>query len=257
MDKWNQAERYIHITELIHEHKSVQIEKLAFDMGVSENTIRRDLTALAEQGILTRTKGGAMVNHLDNESRPFSVRGRRNYPGKQHIAQRAVEMIEDGDTIIIDSGTTTLEIARRLVTRSHITVVTNSLAVADILSPAGDITTILCGGIIHSASRSLIGMTAEEFFRSTVKADKCFLSAKAVSDEGIIYEQNMFEPPVKLAMIGASTTCILLADMTKMGTSSLVPLGDFSPIHCLISDGTPSPAMYKHLSAHSVEIIRV
>lgn len=247
MEKQLQSERWLLIMDIIRTEKTVRVEDLSNRLNVSENTIRRDLNMLAHKGMVERTKGGALSRMEGISEKSFSSREARNRDGKELIAEKAAEMIKKGDTVILDGGTTAVRLAERIAEMEHITVLTNSIDVAAILSEAQGITLVLSGGIYNSDSRTLTGLPAEKFFKD-VNADKLFLAVTGISPEQGLSDQNMFETQVKLVMLDKAAEVIVLADKSKFGRSAFSPICDFSQVDKIICDTLPeniSPSSFK------------
>lgn len=235
MSKPIQAQRHVAIVDMVTADRVVRVEDLAEGLGVSENTIRRDLAILEQEGRVRRTKGGAVLNDTDRVSGAFTRRLSAHRERKTRIAHAAFAYIDEGATIILDAGTTTYELALLLHDRCHLTVVTNSVAVADALDDAEGITVVVSGGILHRPSRALIGPPAESFF-ADVHADAVFLAPAGVSAEVGLTDHNMHETPVKQRMLAAAGRVIVLADSGKLGRSALSLITPIVPEHTVITD---------------------
>lgn len=253
-DKPLQPERLQKIEDLLKERGTVKVSELSALCGVSENTIRRDLMELEEGGVCFRTKGGAGLLKGGGSSLPFSQRIERNRGAKRLIARRAAEEVNSGETIIIDSGTTGMELALEMINKSHVTVITTSLDAAGILAGIPDLTLILPGGIVHETSRSLTGMPAEEFF-SRIHADTLFLSVKAVSLEDGLTDHTIEEAAVKRRMIQRAERVIVLADHTKLAKTALSRIADSDAMDLIITDGEADPVFLDALRDRGIKVI--
>lgn len=253
-----QVERQLVIHSLIKENQTVRVDELARRLDVSANTIRRDLNMLEKQGVLKRTQGGAvLLNEMHPPVRqPFDLRSRSNLTEKQLIGQYATRFIKPGSTIILDAGTTTQQLANSLRGIEHITVATNSLEVGHSLMAESEVTVILSGGILLGASRSMIGLPAENFF-SQIHAEQLFLAARGVSIEKGLTNANMYETPVKQKMIQVAKEVILLVDHDKFGK---VALSQFAPLNCvhkLITDSKAPRDMLAYIESLGTEVFIV
>jgi DeoR/GlpR family transcriptional regulator of sugar metabolism len=253
MDKKNQSERWLLIMDIIRAEQSVRVEDLATRLNVSENTIRRDLNMLARKEMLQRTQGGAVSATEGLSERTFNERRDKNSHGKEKIAEKAATFIQTGETIILDGGTTALYLAEILCEMEHITVLTNSLDVANILIDAKGITVVLSGGILNSDSRTMTGLPAEKFF-SGINADKLFLAVTALSPEHGFSDQNMFETPVKIKMIERAKEVIVLADYSKFNKKAFSPIGDLSLAHRIITDKNPDEQCRKIINIKRIKL---
>ncbi|MDA3956864.1 DeoR/GlpR family DNA-binding transcription regulator [Oceanispirochaeta sp.] len=252
-EKQLQAERHQLILGILDEESSAQVDELSRRFEVSKNTIRRDLNILEELGFLIRSKGGAVKSRTQQSPRSFDERQILNRSCKKSIARKAAELILEGETIILASGTSTLELAGYLKNRDHLTVITNSLDIAQVLSDEKRLTLILCGGIYDSQSRSMIGMPAELFFRD-IHVDKLFMAVKALDEEGI-YDMNMKETPVKQSMIRTAEELVVLADHTKIGKKSLNRIEPLFRIDSIICDVLPPEHLLVSFRSAGIDII--
>ena len=227
---------------------AMHVADLAESFGVSEMTVRRDLSALARDGKLERVHGGAL--HA-GEPR-FSQIEVERFDAKDRIGAAAAELVEDGQTVMIDIGTTTLQAARHLHGR-QITVVTSSLAVYEELVPDPAIELLLPGGIVRRNYRSLVGVLAEDSLRQ-LKADVLFLGTSAV-DAGLgVWDTTMVEVPIKRAMIAASQSVTLLADTEKFDLAGLVRVCDADAIDRLVTDAPVPDQCHAAAERFGVEV---
>jgi DeoR/GlpR family transcriptional regulator of sugar metabolism len=221
---------------------SMHVAELAESFGVSEMTVRRDLRRLANEGMLERVRGGA-VNA--SSEKPFDETAVERYERKDRIGAAAAAEIEDGQTVMVDIGTTTLQAARHLHGR-EITVVTTSLAVYEELEPDPSIELILPGGLVRRNYRSLVGVLAEDSLRQ-LKADVLLLGTSAVDHVLDVWDSTMVEVPIKRAMIGSAERVVLLADAVKFGSAGHVRVCSGHDIDAIITDAplplTCSPAV--------------
>lgn len=215
---------------------ATHVADLATSFGVSEMTVRRDLLELARDGKIERVRGGALSA---SDEPPFEKTAVERLDAKDRIGAAAAALVEDGQTVMVDIGTTTLQAARHLHGR-NITVVTSSLAVYEELVPDPAIELVLPGGVVRRNYRSLVGVLAEDTLRQ-LRADVCFLGTSAVDHELGVWDSTMVEVPIKRAMIAASRCVALLADADKFSSAGLVRVCDASAIHHVVTDG-PLPA---------------
>jgi DeoR/GlpR family transcriptional regulator of sugar metabolism len=216
---------------------STHVADLAQDFGVSEMTVRRDLRELASEGKLERVRGGAL--NADWEP-PFEQTVVERLDAKDRVGAAAAALVADGQTVMIDIGTTTLQAARHLHGRA-ITVVTTSLAVYEELVPDPAIELVLPGGIVRRNYRSLVGVLAEDSLRQ-LKADLLFLGTSAVDGELAVWDSTMVEVPIKRAMIAAADRVVLLADALKFSMAGIVRVCEAGALDHVVTDATPPPA---------------
>lgn len=196
------------ILDLLRCHRSLSTRELARQLGVSEATIRRDLSALARKGLLVREHGGALYPEAEP---PYVIKLTRNEKAKEAIARKASTLVPDGSTLILDSGTTTLALARLLAGRP-VRVIALDVPIAQVLAK-GDTEVLLPGGRVRNGFYSLVGSWTEELLEQ-VRADIFFLGADAFDPDGIT-NYTFEEATVKRKAIAVSQRTILLADQSK------------------------------------------
>ena len=217
---------------------SAHVSVLAESFGVSEMTVRRDLGALARDGKLERVHGGA----VDSGAEPgFSQIEVERLDIKERLGGAAAAMVQDGMTVMIDIGTSTLQLARHLHGR-RITVVTTNLAVVEELLPDPDIELVLPGGIVRRNYRSLVGVLAEDSLRQ-IKSDILFLGTSGVDLELGVWDTTMVEVPIKRLMIAGAQEVVLLADTAKFAMTGMVRVCGPESIDHIVTDAPlPAPA---------------
>ena len=228
---------------------SAHVSDLSEQFGVSEMTVRRDLRALAREGKLERVRGGAVNASTEP---PFEETVVERFEAKDRIGAAAARLVQDGQTVMIDIGTTTLQAAHHLHGRD-ITVITSSLAVYDELVPDPAIELILPGGVVRRNYRSLVGVIAEDSLRQ-LKADILLLGTSAVDPELGVWDSTMVEVPIKRAMIEAADRVVLLADVEKFSAAGLVRVCDAGALDRIVCDGAlPAPCL-PALEATGIEV---
>jgi len=214
------VERRRQIAELVDESGALRIGELTSRFGVTDETIRRDLSALEEEGVLTRQHGGALSTGMSVET-PYRRRTREQNAAKETIARAAVEFIHDGSTIIVDSGTTMKSLVDLLRTKRDLVVITNGVShVPDLLANPST-TVVMTGGSVRRASLGAVGDLAVATLQ-TLRADHTFLATHGFSAEAGVTYPSFEEVAVKRAMIAAGVEVTLLADGTKCGRTSMV-----------------------------------
>jgi len=199
------------ILRAVRSEGSATISGLADSLGVSIATVRRDLVMLDEEGLLKRVYGGAAS--VEDRDEPFADVAAVRADEKDAIARRCAELIKDGETVLLDIGTTAHRVARQLRGRS-LTVITSSLAVVEELQEEETVQLVLLGGVLRREYRSLIGFLTEDNLRQ-VHADRLFLGTSGVRPDGQVMDTTVVEVPVKRAMIAASDHVVLVADVGK------------------------------------------
>jgi DeoR/GlpR family transcriptional regulator of sugar metabolism len=223
------------ILELIKEDGSAKVVDLAKIFKVTEVTIRQDLEKLDKDGLVVREHGGAFLKNIENQVRTFSLANQENMDKKERIAQKCLEFIESGDSIILDSGSTTTEIAKKLKGFKNLRIITNALNIAMLLGAEPGIEVILTGGEFKPPTLSLTGQKAADFFNG-INVNKLFLATAGISLKAGLTYPSISDLVVKKAMIDAADTTYLVADSTKIGKSSFASLGALSLISYIITD---------------------
>lgn len=248
-------ERRALILKKLSENRYVQVSDLAGEFDVSTVTIRRDLDAMEESGLCVRKRGGAIrINPGVTLEMPYNIKQHEMVSEKERIARKALDLVEDGDTFILDSGSTTYALALLLNSKVNLTVVTNDLKIAGKLAENPKIKLICTGGVARSSVYSLEGATTENFINN-IKVDKTFLGADAIHQDGAIYNVNMEEVAIKHAMIKAADRTILLADSSKFNKSGFVKICNLQDLNVIISDKGISKETQEMILSYPVESI--
>lgn len=223
------------IFEMIKEDGSAKVVELARIFKVTEVTIRQDLEKLETEGVIVKEHGGAFLKNVEDQVRNITLVHQENMDKKEMIAQKCLEFIESGDTIILDSGSTTTEIAKKLKGLKNLTVITNALNIALLLGSEPGIEVIMTGGEFKPPTLSLTGQKAADFFKG-LNVQKLFLATAGISLKSGLTYPSISDIVVKKAMIDAAETTYLVADSTKIGKSALASLGALSLIDYIITD---------------------
>lgn len=247
------AERRQKIADQAMLEKRVLVSELAQMYKVTEETIRRDLEKLEKEGIVNRTYGGAIVTRQSSEDLPFATRNATNQDIKMKIAFKALDLIQDGDTLMIDPSSTAYELLKQLNKKQNLTVITNSVEALHELA-GQDIQLISTGGTLRNRSLSLIGPVAQDTVQK-YHVDKVIISCKAISTEKGVMDSNEPECELKKRMIQQGSQVILLVDHTKFDKASFVQLSDLEQIHVLVTDDKPSDDWLAKLAELGIEVI--
>jgi len=251
-------QRQAYILERVREDGGVRVSDLVRELGVSDMTIRRDLEFLHGRGLVEKVHGGAAAIPGSALFEPsFAAKSALQRAEKQAIAEAAVALVDPGSAIGISAGTTTHAIARRLVDVIGLTVVTNSVPVADALYEAGrpDQTIILTGGV-RTPSNALVGPFAVSALRS-VHLDLAFMGVHGMDLHAGFTSPNLLEAETDRALIEAGRRRVVVADHTKWGVIGLSSIARLDQADVLISDAGLSPAARETLSSHIREVIVV
>lgn len=228
------VERKIKIIEYIKANNAASVSQLAEKFNVHEATIRRDLTMIEEEGILRRTHGGVILPENIRSESSFSIRVGEQIEEKERIGAKAAETVKDGENIILDSGTTTLQIAKHLVNKSNVTVVTNDINIASKLKEANGIRVIVTGGILYSDGYSLNGMYTNQVLTS-LYVQKAFIATPTIHHKFGLSHFDEEIAAAKKGMMERAQEVIVVADHTKHGERSLHVFGDISDVDGLIT----------------------
>ena len=242
------------ILNLIREDGRAKVQNLARIFKVSEVTIRQDLIELEEMGYVQREHGGAYLKELETAQAGIVLNQSVHADEKEEIARKAAALIREGDSIILDSGSTTTALARLLTGYRQLTVITNALNIAILLGGNQGIQVLVSGGEFKAPTISLTGDTAAGIFKN-IHVDKCFLATAGISPEMQLTYPSLSDLPVKSAMIRAAEKVYLLADSSKIGVSSLAALGRLSLIDALITDSHITPGQLDAIRELNVEIL--
>jgi DeoR/GlpR family transcriptional regulator of sugar metabolism len=232
----------------LREDGRASVTALARDLGVTPSTIRRDLARLETDGTLVRTYGGAAM--------PGATVARDGDPtlaAKRAIASEAAKLIEDGQTIAISSGTTTLELARLLVDR-RLTVITNALDVASVLLDRDGIELVILGGVVRPRMHSMLGHLAE-LALSELRADTLFMGIGAIDPERGLMNDSIPEILTDRALRESSRTCVVLADSTKFWQVSPAFVFGLDKVDMVITDSGVDPADVGALQSHRIKVV--
>ena len=223
------------ILELLQEDGSAKVLDLAKLFKVTEVTIRQDLEKLDKDGLIIREHGGAYLKNIKDQVQTFSLTHQEHLDKKELIAAKCLEFIESGDTIILDSGSTTTEVAKKLKGMKSLTVITNALNIALMLGAEPGIEVIVTGGEFKPPTLSLTGQKAADFFKG-LHVQKLFLATAGISLKAGLTYPSISDLVVKKAMIDAAETTYLVADSTKIGKAAFASLGALSLIDYIITD---------------------
>jgi DeoR family transcriptional regulator, fructose operon transcriptional repressor len=226
-------ERRSKLLELVRSKGFASLPELMEQLAVSESTVRRDLDHLEESGTAKRTHGGVFYTGASPKLPHFEEREPANWEMKRAIAQRAADLVKNGDTVLLDGGTTTYEVAQLLVGRS-LQVVTNSLPVANLFASRSNTDLVLLGGYIYPRTGVALGPYANEML-AHLNVHKTVLSVAGINDRGF-YNSNLLLVETERAMMRAADEVIVVADSTKFGRRSLAHLAALDDAHAMVVD---------------------
>ena len=245
-------ERRDHLLELVRLKRFASLPELAEQLSVSESTVRRDLDQLEEQGTARRIHGGVLYTGASPKLPHFDIQQPAEWEKKKAIAAAAVKLVEDGDTILLDGGSTTYEMARLLVGRP-LHVVTTSMPVANLFASDGNSDLVLIGGNICPRSGVARGPYADRML-SMVRVRKTIFSVAGIHDDGF-FNNDLLLVETERAMMRAADEVIVVADSSKIGQRSLTHLCSLEDVnHLVVDDGMTEPWRAK-VRAAGVELI--
>ncbi|MEV0344478.1 DeoR/GlpR family DNA-binding transcription regulator [Nonomuraea sp. NPDC050680] len=246
------------ILELVRLNGAVKVVDLVREFGVSDITIRRDLELLAERGLLAKVHGGATVIGAGSTDEPgFAAKSVQQEEEKLVIARRAAGMVFPGTAVALSAGTTTWTLAHQLVNTPGLTVVTNSVRIADVFQHGGrpDQTVVLTGGV-RTPSDALVGPVAVAAIR-LLNVDVLFLGVHGMTTRAGFTTPNMMEAETDRALVEAASRLVVLADHTKWGTVGISTIARLSEADVVISDGGLPETARTALSEQAGELVIV
>jgi ribose transport system substrate-binding protein len=246
-------ERRQTILRLLHERSSVHVNELARQLDVSEGTIRNDLTALEEEQLIMRVRGGAVVRNSIPPITSFVAHAQVNLDAKRRIARWAAELVEDGDAIVLDASTTVLNIAPFLQDRRGLTIITNGIEAARALAQNPAHTVILLGGLLRPDGNAVNGTLGEAMLQD-IRVKTAFVSCVGWTAEEGPMESDILQAQIKQLLIGIARRIVLLADSSKFGQVGLVPFAAVSQIAHVVTDDGIDRAMTEALRRSAVTL---
>jgi DeoR family transcriptional regulator, fructose operon transcriptional repressor len=244
-------QRRVKLLELIRSQGFVSIPDLRTALDVSESTIRRDLDALEETGEAQRTHGGVFFTGPSASLRLFEHKRAEQWDKKRQIAIAASRLIDAHDTVLMDGGSTTYELARQLVGRP-LQIVTNSLPLANLFAASEQVDLVMLGGYIHSRTGVSLGPYANQMLAS-LNVQKAVLSIAGADQRGY-YNSNLLLVETERAMMRAADTTIVVADSSKFGHSSLAKLCNLAEVKTVVSDDELDETWRERLRSAGVQL---
>ncbi|QBI54631.1 DeoR/GlpR family DNA-binding transcription regulator [Streptomonospora litoralis] len=234
------AERRERILELVRANGAMALREIASRVRASEVTVRRDVRALESEGLIDRRRGGAALPGRLGYEQSYSQKSGLAAPEKLAIAAAAARLVEDDDAVVLGAGTTTEALARELVGRQNLTVVTNSLLVAEVLASAPGVEVVMTGGTLRGPIRALVGTAAEQSLAG-LRVRQAFVSGNGVTAERGLSTPNPAVASVDRALVNCAQEVVVLADHTKVGADTMVQTVPPEHIAHLITDNHADP----------------
>ena len=227
-------DRRAQILEFVNQHQSAKVNELSERFNVSTSTVRRDLEKLEEEGSISRTHGGAVAKGGVSFEPSYMEKEHEQETEKELIAQKAADLINHGDTIILDAGTTTTKLAEKLTEFEDLTIVTNAINIAlELSDTAHEI--IIPGGNLKKKTLALVGPVAEDYLKG-LNADLAFIGANGIDLGAGVTTPDLVESNVKKRMADKAKEVIVLADYSKFETITLVEVLDLEQVDKIITD---------------------
>jgi len=248
------TERQNLIFRWITRQQRITVGEICQEFGISEATARRDLDFLANQDKIQRVHGGAITLEAAPPEQPILKRQDEQTHTKQRIGQAGADLIKEGETVFLGSGSTVLEVARNLRHTRKLTVITNSLPVVNLLADHPEFTLIFLGGMLRSSELSFIGHLTEQALLE-LRADKIFIGVRAISLEQGLTNEFLAETMTDRAILKIGQEVIVVADHSKFGRIAPALLAPIESIHILITDSQTSEHYIENLTSRGLKVI--
>lgn len=243
--------RRLRIRELLEGSEFVDLGSLCRELESSESTVRRDLIALEGEGVLRRVHGGALSERSRPPRADFAAHSRRMLPEKQRIAKLTAALVEDGQTLLLDGGSTAAAVAAELVDRT-LRVVTNSLPIAEVLKNARRVDVTLTGGYLDRQWGVMLGPVCEQML-GELAADVVVMGMAGITERGFS-NNNALVVGSERKMIEVSRRVIIVADHTKFGHAAMMPVAPLDVADVVVSDTALATAHQTRLRSHGIEV---
>jgi len=247
-------ERRRQMLKILEEKGSVSVKELSELLNISKVSVRSHLKRLEEEGLLIRMRGGAVIPNRSRLELTFAIRERLNIEEKRLIGEAAAQLVQDGESIILDASTTALQVAKRIKDRQYLTVVTNGIYTALELAGCPNITVMLLGGVLRAPSMSLVGPQAEEAI-SRLHVDRGFFSCRGLTLEAGLCDANIHEVQLKRAMVRACKEVTALVDYSKIGAVSFASFAPVEALHRIITDDRAPDAYLASFRDRGIEVV--
>ncbi len=247
-------QRQAKMLDLLETEERVAVADLARMFSVSDMTIRRDLEGLEQNGAINRVHGGAVRAQSRSYEPPFPLRSMRQLEAKRRIGAAAAKLVRNGETVILDAGTTTLEVARCLRGHRDLRVLALSLHVANVLIEDPRNTVMMCGGVVRWGEQSMTGPLAQQAF-SDFSFDTYFLSVGGIDVHSGATEYNPEDAAVKRAAFRNARRRIAVADSSKLGSTAFARICATEDLDVIVTDDAVAPARVEELRATGVQVL--
>lgn len=240
-----EAIRKNEILDIVNKYNYVTVEYLSKTLHISQSSIRRDLTILEAQNLVKRAHGGVHAITYGNTLTPYELRIQENSIAKRTICQKAIDLVQDGDTVFIDGSTTCLYLPDLLEKKNNITVLTNSLKLSAMFEKSRNITVYCTGGLLRLNEQVATGSLAEAACRF-IHTNIMFFSARAIDANGLITDINEPETAIRKIAMQNTDKAVFLCDSTKFNQSSTFTVCSLQDVAYMITETAPNPDICKH-----------
>lgn len=247
-------ERRKEILMKLQAERRVVVSELSQFYDVSEETIRRDLEKLVNDGVAIKSYGGAVLNENSNLDLPFNIRKNRNVIGKQRIAEQIAALVKDGDSIMLDASSTAVYIAKALKEKKNLTVITNSIEIIIELLDMPEWHVFSTGGLTREGSFALVGPQTDKMLKS-FHVDKAIVSCKGIGMDKSITDSDELHANNKLTMLESASMKILAVDSSKFDEIAFTAIGTLDDITTVVTDEKPEAEWLKLFEETGVECI--
>jgi DeoR/GlpR family transcriptional regulator of sugar metabolism len=246
-------DRQRRILELLRENDRLDVNELSRMLGVSQPTIRRDLLSLSEQSLIQRRYGSASLPTSHIVEPPVHARAQQNTAAKEAVGRAAADLVADGEVIYLSGGTTTFQVARNLLNKKRLTVITGAINLISFFANYPDIAVIVPGGLLVHRHLSLVGHIAECALRE-LRADKAILGVSAISVEHGITAETLLDAETDRAIVNFVPQLVVVTDSSKFGIVRAALVTKVSNIHHLVTDSGTPPDQLDGLRAAGVQV---
>jgi DeoR family myo-inositol catabolism operon transcriptional repressor len=246
-------ERIKKIEHYLIEHESVSLDNLCTIFGVSKNTIRRDIAELEARGIIKKVYGGVTLNIME-ETVPFQQRQVQHINAKSMIGKLASSLIQNGDIVFVDSGSTTIHLIPNIKHVENVTIITNSLNVIVEAAAYPNINVISTGGILQRKTNSFAGIATVNFLKS-LNISKAFMATTAVSIEKGVTNTTYLEAEIKKAVVAISDQIVIMADHTKLDQSAFMRYCSLDEIDYFVTDNCPEGKYLEFFDRNNIKLM--
>ena len=253
-DFLSNLERQQRMARLFERNGRLSVAQICEQFGISETTARRDLEVLAEQGLIQRVHGGAIIVRHAAPEEPILHRSHEQETEKERIGRVTASIIQDGETLFLGSGTTVLQVAQNLVER-NITVITNSLPVINLIAERSNISLVALGGVFRESELSFIGHITEAAL-AELRADRVILGTRALSLEQGLTNDYLPETMTDRAILKVGRQVVLVTDHTKFGRIATAFLAPLESLHTIVTDNATTNEYINELETRGITVIR-